>query len=152
MAPVTPTARTGRKVVRGPAGHYYALVDDEPPFMLVGLPINRSDPDDYLPPHPDDTDDPFGPKVAWYQITDPMPDEEGGAEADRALLAELRNDPNSPEVLEWRRALSAWQAATMRLSEAWDGLPVEVEGYPTYLPSFDEFALDAQAIEFGRVA
>lgn len=53
--------------------------------------------------------------------------------------------PAEEDALEFRRALSHFQAAAMRLSEAWDSTS-EVEDYPTYLPSFDEFAVDVQAI------
>lgn len=45
-------------------------------------------------------------------------------------------------------ALADFKAAAEKLSEAWEDIPMDVSDYPDYLPSFDEFVVDIQQMEF----
>jgi hypothetical protein len=73
------------KVIAGPAGHFYALLDD-PQFgeTLMGHPIDAEGGthDESNPPaHPAES----GEFDGWYEITDPAPECD-----DAAIIAELK--------------------------------------------------------------
>lgn len=68
------------KVLAGPAGHWYALINGDGGDFLVGLPMNRDDDENDPPPHPD-----ISGNEDWYEITDPAPETET-----EAIIASLR--------------------------------------------------------------
>jgi hypothetical protein len=76
-----------RKVIAGPAGHWYALWTDwQFGETLVGLPMLADESADAPPLHPSEIPNPWT-DGGWYEITDPAPECD-----DAAIRAELRGE------------------------------------------------------------
>ena len=57
--------------------------------------------------------------------------------------------PTPEQNARFAHALAQFKHATAELDAAWNDIPGDgLQGYPSYLPSFDEFALEVAAMEF----
>jgi len=113
--------------------HVYPLSISEPDPMLA---VNRSS----------------GPTLLGYSLKLRERDGEGPVDFTLRLLEETTVEANGLAESHWAasqgrggpdEALRCFIDATRALNEAWTPA-VQVEGYPPYLPSFDEFAVDVE--------
>lgn len=72
----------------------------------------------------------------------------GGVEYPRGIKCPVCDGkPIDVTAVNLRHALYTFQQATLALSIAWESVSGDAIGdYPDYLPSFDEFAHDVQAM------